>query len=227
MSKITRHFLPAERAEILELLKRVAKIRQKSDPHPILSAAQDQVAHGYAYLNWSLLHRHVAKMAQPEFAVFADRVLHSDDVRKIRPARAKSERVADIKCELFSKNIGYLAEGFGDGDPQAIVLADSNRLSELMKSNDAYYYHPAKVLRHRERLRKGKFEVPLVAPEQWGVYWVEGFHQVTAALEEGMTTIPVGTSLALAQQLKSLVGVRSHGKTGHRYDLSDCIATVF
>lgn len=55
----------------------------------------------------------------------------------------------------------------------------------------------------------------------------EGFHQVNAAIEEGLTVVPIGTSLALAQQLKSLVGVSNpHTVASHQYDFSKSDATV-
>ncbi|ADG20886.1 hypothetical protein [Paraburkholderia atlantica] len=59
---------------------------------------------------------------------------------------------------------------------------------------------------HKGMLKKGLFEVPLVAPRSRGLHWIEGFHKVNAAIEEGMTVVPIGTSLALAQRLKTLVG---------------------
>lgn len=131
-----------------------------------------------------------------------------------------------IKCTLFSKNIGHVAREFRDGDAQAIVLSDAKKLKAVMESNDVYYYNAAKVEMHKGMFKEGMFEVPLVAPRGDGLYWIEGFHQVNAALEEGMTVVPIGTSLALAEQLKAMVGASRNDTAGNPFDFSACDATI-
>ncbi|MEM5440119.1 hypothetical protein [Paraburkholderia diazotrophica] len=131
-----------------------------------------------------------------------------------------------IKCTLFTKNIGHVAREFRVGDAQAIVLSDAKKLKAVMESNDVYYYNAAKVEMHRGLFKKGVFEVPLVAPRGDGLHWIEGFHQVNAALEEGMTVVPIGTSLVLAEQLKALVGASCDDTAGSPFDFSACDATI-
>jgi len=75
--------LPADRAEILGLLKRVAKLQKKDAVDQQLAAFQDRTARAYGYSNWSMLHWHVAKMTQSEFDLFIDRVMQDTDVQKL------------------------------------------------------------------------------------------------------------------------------------------------
>lgn len=131
-----------------------------------------------------------------------------------------------IKCTLFSKSIAHVAREFRVGDAQAIVLADAKKLKAVMESNDVYYYNAARVEMHKGLFKKGMFEIPLVAPRGDGLHWIEGFHQVNAALEEGMTVVPIGTSLALAEQLKGMVGASHDDTAGSPFDFSACDATL-
>lgn len=226
MSQLNTHSLPADRAEIVDLLRRAAKNLKKSRPDQQLVTFQDEIARSYGYQNWSMLHKNARIMTQSEFASFAARIVQNADAQGILLARPKFAETRVIKCKLFSKNIGYLVNEFNDGDAQAIVLSDSHTVKSVMESNDAYYYNAGKVEMHRELLRQGMFEVPLVAPTGDYLHWIEGFHQVNAAIEEGMTVVPIGTSLALAQQLKSLVGVTIPDTAADRYDFSECGASV-
>ncbi|MFL9987654.1 hypothetical protein [Paraburkholderia sediminicola] len=226
MSQLNTHSLPADRAEVVDLLRRAAKNLKKNKPDQKLVVFQDEIASSYGYQNWSMLHKNARNMTQSQFAHFAALVLRNLESRGFHLAQAKVAEASPIKCKLFSKNIGYLANEFNDGDAQAIVLSDSHTVKSVMESNDAYYYNAGKVEMHRELLRQGMFEVPLVAPTGDYLYWIEGFHQVNAAIEEGMTVVPIGTSLALAQQLKSLVGVTIPDAAADRYDFSACGASV-
>lgn len=123
-------------------------------------------------------------------------------------------------------SLGYLASKFSEGEPQAIVLSDSKMLKVMMESTGVYYYNAGKVNMHKVMFRKGLFEVPLVVPEGNNLKWIEGFHQVNAAIEMGMRIVPIGTSLALAQQLRSLIGVSTRNTVASPYDFSECDATV-
>ncbi|WP_259460977.1 hypothetical protein [Paraburkholderia sp. BL23I1N1] len=75
-------------------------------------------------------------------------------------------------------------------------------------------------------LKKGSFEVPLIVPRGSDLHWIEGFHQVNAAIEEGITVVPIGTSVSLAPQLKTLVGVAHQNTDPSPYDFSECAAIV-
>ncbi|KND57277.1 hypothetical protein BVER_02694c [Candidatus Burkholderia verschuerenii] len=101
------------------------------------------------------------------------------------------------------------------------------KIKALMEGNDAYYYNAPKVKMYRELLKQGRFEVSLVAPREGDLYWIEGFHHVNAAIEEGMTLVPIGTSVSLAPQLKALVGAAHQSADPSTYDFSECAATVF
>lgn len=228
MSQLNPHALPSDRAEIIELLKRAAKKLKKSGSDQKLAVFQDEIARSLSYQNWSILRKNAARMTQLQFAVFAAQVVQKVNVHEALLAQPKLVEAGTIKCTLFSPNIGYLGYGFKDREPQAIVLSDVNKIQAAMESNDAYYYNAGKVHRHKIQLKKGSFEVPLVAPRGIGDYliWIEGFHQVNAAIENGLTIVPIGTSLALAQILKSLVGVSSPDTVAHPYDFSKCEATV-
>lgn len=222
MSQHTSPSLPADRAEIVSLLKRVAKLlKRECSQDQQLSVFQNQIACSYGYLNWSMLHQHVSEMPQSQFEGFAARVEQNAHVRAIlRPHKP-------IKCALFSESLGYLAPELKEDDAQAIVLADATKIKAKMESDDGYYYNVAKVKFHSERLNKGFFEVPLVAPRGDDLHWIEGFHQVNAVIEQGLRVVPIGTSLALAQQLKSQVGVSDPvAASRHPYDFSGCDATV-
>lgn len=222
MSQQTSSSLSADRAEIVSLLKRVAKLLKRECPQDQqLTVFQNQIACSYGYLNWSMLHQHVSEMPQSQFEGFAARVRQNVYVQAILNPRKP------IKCELFSKSLGYLASEFEDGEAQAIVLADATKIKAKMESDDGYYYNVAKVKFQRERLNKGFFEVPLVVPRGDDWHWIEGFHQVNAAIEQELRVVPIGTSLALAQQLKSQVGVSDPAAAArHPYDFSECDATV-
>lgn len=214
--------LSADRAEIVSLLKRVAKLQKRESlQDQQLSVFQNEIACSHGYPNWSMLHQHVSEMQQPQFEDFAARVRQNGYVQAILRTHKP------IKCQLFTMSLGYLASELEEGEAQAIVLADATKIRAKMESDDGYYYNPAKVKFQKGRLDKGLFEVPLVVPRGDDLTWIEGFHQVNAAIEEGLGVVPIGTSLALAQQLKSLVGVGdSVAAARHPYDFSECDATV-
>lgn len=226
MPHMNEHPLPVGRAEIIGLLKRVAWNLKESKPDQQLATFQNEIACSYGYQNWSMLRKHARTMTQSEFASFAERIRQDVDAQGILLARLKFIETRVIKCALFSKNIGYIAHEFRDGEAQAIVLSDSNKVKAALESNDVYYYNVAKVEMHKRWLNNRFFEVPLVAPRGEYLHWIEGFHQVTAAIEEGMKVVPIGTSLALAEKLKSLVGLSGSGTVRHPYDFSECEAAV-
>ena len=49
---------------------------------------------------------------------------------------------------------------------------------------------------------------------------------MNAALEEGMTIVPIGTSLSLAEQLKELVGASRDDTADSPFGFSACDATI-
>ncbi|WP_185734401.1 hypothetical protein [Burkholderia sp. Bp9031] len=117
-----------------------------------------------------------------------------------------------IQCTLFHEKLDNLSSKFKPGEPIAIVIADAKKLEAAMKETDAYYYNPAKVDRRAALLKKGQFEIPLVVPhEDRKMEWIEGFHQVNAALEAGYPRIPVSTSIGLANLLREQVGEDENG----------------
>ncbi|WP_321853858.1 hypothetical protein [Paraburkholderia tropica] len=226
MSQLTTYSLPADRAKVVELLRRAAKKLKKGQSDQKLGMSQDEIARSYGYQNWSILHKNARTMTQSQFASFAELVMRNLDAGGIHVAQPNIVESRRIKCALFEKNIGYTASEFKDGEVQAIVLCDSEKIKAALESNDLYYCNVAKVEMHKRWLNNNFFEVPLVAPRDGHLHWIEGFHQVTAAVEEGMSALPIGTSLALAQELKSLVGVSSPDAVAHPYDFSECDATV-
>lgn len=226
MSQLTTRSLLVDRAKIIGLLKRVAKNLKKSDPNQKLAVYHDNIARSYGYSNWSMLHKNAEQMTQPQFEAFVALVVQNVDVQKVLLSQPELFGVQIVKCTLFSKNLGYLASKFSEGEPQAIVLSDSKKLKVMMESTGVYYYNAGKVNMHKVMFRKGLFEVPLVVPEGNNLKWIEGFHQVNAAIEMGMRIVPIGTSLALAQQLRSLIGVSTRNTVASPYDFSECDATV-
>ena len=120
MSQQTSSSLSADRAEIVSLLKRVAKLLKRECPQDQqLTVFQNQIACSYGYLNWSMLHQHVSEMPQSQFEGFATRVEQNVHVQAILRLRKP------IKCSLFSESLGYLARELKEDDVQAIVLADA------------------------------------------------------------------------------------------------------
>jgi hypothetical protein len=57
---------------VLEVLKRFAKQLKRAHGAQKLAACQDRVAKMFGYQNWSMLHKHLAKMSQTEI----DELLH-------------------------------------------------------------------------------------------------------------------------------------------------------
>ncbi len=226
MSQLTTRLLLADRAKVISLLKRVAKSLKKSDPDQKLAVYHDNIARSYGYSNWSMLHKNAEQMTLPQFEAFVALVVQNVDVQKVLLSQPEFFGILTVKCRLFSKSLGYLADEFSDGEPQAIVLSDSKKVQEMMESNGVYYYNAGKVHMNKELLRKGFFEVPLVVPTEGNLEWVEGFHQVNAALEMGVRIVPMGTSLALAQHLSSLVGASNRNTVASPFDFSECDATV-
>ncbi|MBB3261666.1 hypothetical protein F4827_006588 [Paraburkholderia bannensis] len=224
MSTRYSRLIAPDREKFLDLLRREAQNRKKANPGQILSVYQNELAKSYSYSNWSMMHRHVSRMKQSQFDDFCSKVLAN--LRTNVANISLREQRPKVKCALFSPNIGYVAREFKDGDPQAIVLADATKIKAEMESNDVYYYNAGKVHMHKGYLKSGLFEIPLVAPRSEYLHWIEGFHQVNAAIELGMKVIPVGTSLALAQELKSLVGTANPTGSREQFDFSGCEATV-
>lgn len=227
MSQLTVHTPSAACIELLDVLKRNAKQLKKHQRTQKLAVCQDEIARSYGYANWSMLHKNVSRMAPQQFEIFAAQVVLREGVDMHPTYRPATEQAnGKLKCRLFSESLDFLADEFAEGEAQGIVLAEPARIADVMERNSSYYYNPAKVEMHRRQLKKGLFEVPLVVVRQGNLDWIEGFHQVNAALEEDLPLIPIGTSLALAPALKQLVGAGSRVSTFRFYDFSECDATV-
>ncbi|MBR8136847.1 hypothetical protein [Burkholderia cenocepacia] len=126
-----------------------------------------------------------------------------------------------IHCKLFTNILDHLSHRFKEGEPVAVVMADATKLKQAMMSSDAYYYNDAKVQFHAESLKKGKFEIPLICPQDDGqITWIEGFHQVQAILDTGVSDIPVSTSVGLAFQLRDLIGSANQETARQGYSFS-------
>jgi hypothetical protein len=59
--------LTHERAALIEALKRAAKAGKKNHPSKRLAWFLDQIAIALGYLNWALLHKHVATISNAKF----------------------------------------------------------------------------------------------------------------------------------------------------------------
>lgn len=129
-----------------------------------------------------------------------------------------------IKCKLFTKTLGHVDRAFSENDTQVIVIADTTKLKAVMEANDRYYLNPAKVDMHARYFDKGVFEMPLVAPTPSGssLKWVEGFHQISAVVNEKLPVLPVTTSAAHADRVKALVGADAPDAAYEIYDFSEC-----
>jgi hypothetical protein len=79
----THQIISHERAEFLELLKRVAKQRKKQGGERSLSAYQDAVATELGYPNWSVLHRNVMTMEHQRFVEFRAHIQSYPEVQAI------------------------------------------------------------------------------------------------------------------------------------------------
>lgn len=127
-----------------------------------------------------------------------------------------------IKCSLFSKTLGHLDRAFSENDTQVIVITDTAKLKAVMEANSRYYLNQAKVEMHERYLDKGMFEMPLVAPTVDSLKWIEGFHQISAAVNGQLSVLPVTTSALHAERVKALVGASAPDSAHEIFDFSEC-----
>jgi hypothetical protein len=88
VSKAQIHPPASDRAALLDLLKKVAKHEKKANPGGKLATYQDAVAKAIGYLNWSMLHKHVAQMTQPQFGAFSALTHANPQVQKLSKGSA-------------------------------------------------------------------------------------------------------------------------------------------
>lgn len=90
MSKAKSTSLPADRDHLIVVLKQYAKDGKSQDSTQPLAAFLDAVAKTFHFQNWSVLHKNVAKMTQPQFSAFAATVMADPSVPAFVGAQATS-----------------------------------------------------------------------------------------------------------------------------------------
>jgi hypothetical protein len=127
-----------------------------------------------------------------------------------------------IKVTLYTPSLSHMVEAFKPGDQPVILFVDTAKLAADMKKHDHYYENAAKFAAHKDNLKKGLLEAPIVFPNGAELGWAEGFHQVRVALDAGLPVMPVMTTAPLATKVKTLVGAENAAQHTVLFDMSDC-----
>lgn len=84
--------LPQSRQELISALKHYAKSLKQAQPSAPLSVRQNIVAATLGYSNWSLLHKHVRKMSEAQFAALHSNVsTHPELGAFLKPSEPKEQ----------------------------------------------------------------------------------------------------------------------------------------
>ncbi|CAB3661364.1 hypothetical protein [Paraburkholderia rhynchosiae] len=127
--------LPHDRAESVELLKRVAKRLKTQGPEQPLSVYQDEIAKEFGYPNWSVMHKNVAAMAQHQFALFKERVEAHPEVQAILFASPRFLAAAKVEMEEWVRaNYTPLIEfAFYDNESENGFSLPSEDINNLLQ----------------------------------------------------------------------------------------------
>lgn len=127
-----------------------------------------------------------------------------------------------LKVTRYTRTLDYMAADFKPGDRAAIVFVDTGKLIADMGANHRYCVNDAKIATHRALLKRGYFEAPIILPRLRGLIWLEGFHQMVAAVDADLPIVPVTTTEPFVAETKRLVGTANAKQYKNIFDLSDC-----